>query len=73
MNDTSPRVAAIIRGRYAAMSPSERVRVAAEMFETARTLAALTLPAASNAVEGRKQLCRRLYGDDLARKAYPSD
>lgn len=61
MNDTSPEVEALIAERYRAMSGAERVRIAAGMFETARTLVLASLPQPIDGRAARAALCRRLY------------
>ena len=38
MNDTSPKIEAMVNDRYKQMTPDERVRIAASMFETARAI-----------------------------------
>ena len=62
MDDTSPKVAQLIRERYAQLSGSARVRMGAEMFETARTMMLASLPRGLPARETRRRLCERFYG-----------
>ncbi len=62
MNDTSPKVAQLIRERYAQLSGPTRVQMGAEMFETARTMALASLPRGLPAREIRRRLCERWYG-----------
>ena len=69
MNDTSPKVAQLIRERYAQLSGAVRVRMGAEMFETARTMVLASLPPGLPARELRRRLCARLYGA-LAERAF---
>ena len=69
MNDTSEDVALIIRERYRAMTPTERIRMASGMFETARALATAGIQAQHpdlDAVELRVALFDRLYGRDYS-------
>jgi len=71
MNDTSPETEAFLRARYAAMSGSERALMALQMFETAQQIVLSSLPSGLSEVERRHELCRRFYGDELARAAFP--
>lgn len=69
MNDTSREFELMVARRYRGMQPAERVRMAADMFDTARALALASLPAGLAPDEVRRRLCRRLYGE-LAEKAF---
>lgn len=70
MNDTTPEFEKLVRDRLLALPPAERVSMCAEMFDTAFALVEASLPAGLDAVERRRRVCRRLYGD-LADKAFP--
>jgi len=70
VSDTSPAIDRLVRERYAAMSGPERALIALQMFETAQLIVLSSLPAGLNELERRRELCRRFYGDELARKAY---
>jgi hypothetical protein len=70
VNDTSLEFARLIAARYSGMRPEERVRIAAEMFDTARELVLASFPSGLSAIEMRRRLCRRFYGE-LADKAFP--
>jgi hypothetical protein len=65
MNDTSPEIEAMIRERYRQMTPDERVRIAASMFETARAIVLSSLPPNLSRREQRLALARRFYGGEL--------
>ena len=54
--------------QYLRLAPQERVRMCAEMFDTACALVLASLPPGLDAQERRRRLCERLYGD-LAHKA----
>jgi hypothetical protein len=71
MDDTSPQIEAILRDRFAAMSGSDRALMALQMFETAQQIVLSSLPAGLNDEQRRRELCRRFYGDALARAAFP--
>ena len=38
MNDTDPKVSALIEARFQAMTPLERLEIASSMFDTARAI-----------------------------------
>jgi hypothetical protein len=69
MNDTSAAVEHRVNERYAAMSPEERMHIAASLYETARTIIASSLPAGLTAEERRYAIVKRLYGDELPEAA----
>ena len=69
MNDTSPKIAALIRARYEKMTPAERVRIAASMFETARAIVLSSLPKDLTRAQRRLAVARRFYGDELPEAA----
>ena len=70
-SDTTPEFEKLVRERFLALAPAERVRMCADMFETARALVEASLPAGLDAIERRRRICRRFYGN-LADKAFPS-
>jgi len=65
MTDTSPEAAERYRSMLLARSPSERVIMAAQMFEAARTIVLASLPANLSPDERRRHLFARLYADDV--------
>ncbi len=69
--DTAPAIDDLLRERYAAMSGSERALIALQMFESAQRIVLSSLPAGLGERERRRELCRRFYGDELAREAFP--
>lgn len=62
MKDTTPEIEALVRSRYLAMTPGERIRIGAEMFESARAMVLASFPAGLTPEEIRRRLCERLYG-----------
>ena len=72
MNDTAPDIEAMVRRRYQAMAPAERLAIASQMFDTARAIVLASLPAGVTDAELRRRLCERFYGS-LARHAYPRE
>jgi len=71
MNDTSPEIEALLRARYAAMTGSERALMALQMFETAQLVVLSSLDPGLSADQRQRELCRRFYGDEVARVAFP--
>ena len=71
MDDTSPEIEALLRARYAAMTGSERVLMALQMFETAQLIVLSSFDPGLSADQRRRELCRRFYGDEVARAAFP--
>lgn len=69
MNDTSPKMKAMIKERYRQMTPDERVRIAAGMFDTARAIVLSSLPPNLSRREQRLALARRFYGGELPEAA----
>ncbi len=70
MNDTTPEFAKLVRQRFFALAPADRVSMCADMFDTARALVEASLPPGLDPIERRRRICRRFYGD-LADKAFP--
>lgn len=62
MNDTAPEISELIRKRYAAMSGLERMRIAAQMRESARELVLASLPAGISESQRRRAIYERFYG-----------
>ncbi len=58
-----------MRSRLLALAPAERVRMCADMFETARLIVEASLPPGLDPEERRYRICRRFYGA-LADRAF---
>jgi hypothetical protein len=71
MNDTSFEIEALLRARYAALTGSERALMALQMFETAQLVVLSSLDPGLSADQRQRELCRRFYGDEVARRAFP--
>jgi hypothetical protein len=69
MSDTSDTVARLVSQRYAAMTPEERMRVAASLYETARAIIESSLPNDLTREQKRYATAKRFYGDELAEAA----
>jgi hypothetical protein len=65
MNDTTDTVARLVREHHAAMTPAERMRIAASMYDTARAIVEASLPAGLTRVQHRYAVAKRIYGNDL--------
>ena len=70
MNDTSPEIEAFLKTRFAAMTGSQRILMALQMFETAQHIVLSSLDPSLSEREKQRELCRRFYGDDLARAVF---
>lgn len=69
MSDTSPEVERMVAERYQQMTPEERMRIAASMFETARAIVESSLPATLTGRERRLAFVQRMYGNELPEAA----
>lgn len=65
MSDTSLKFARILTQRYAQMTAEERVRIASDMYETARKIVESSLPVGLPPRERRMEYLRRMYGTEL--------
>jgi hypothetical protein len=65
MTDTPPEIAEMVRARLMALSGAERIRMGAQMFDAARRMVLASLPADMTEIERKRQLFKRLYGEDL--------
>jgi hypothetical protein len=65
MNDTSDTVARLVTEHYAAMTPAERMQIAASMYDTARAIVETSLPPGLTRTQRRYAIAKRIYGDDL--------
>ena len=69
MTDTSSTAARLVNERYAAMTPEERMRVVASMYETARAIVESSLPPRLTREQRRYATAKRFYGDELPEAA----
>jgi len=65
MTDTPPGIAEMVRTRLMALSGAESFRMGVQMFEAARRMVLASLPAGLTETERKRQLFKRLYGEDL--------
>jgi hypothetical protein len=71
VSDTSPEIARLVAERFAGMTPAERIEIALSMDRTARQIVIASFPSGLTEAQVRRRLCARLYGEQLARRAYP--
>jgi hypothetical protein len=69
MNDTSPEIEAMVDDRYRRMTPDERIRIAASMYDTARAIVLSSLPAGLSRRERRLAFAKRFYEGELPEAA----
>lgn len=70
MNDTTPKIAAIVRERLLSRSGAERVLMGSRMFDVARTIALASFPSDLSEIETKRRLCERLYGNEVDVEAF---
>lgn len=69
MNEAPPDFEAMVDERYRRMSPEERVRIAASMYDTARAIVLSSLPPGLSRRERRLAFARRFYEGELPEAA----
>jgi hypothetical protein len=62
MNDTPPEIAELVRQKLMARSGAERFVMGARMFDAARAVVLASLPPQLPAMELKRRLFERLYG-----------
>jgi hypothetical protein len=62
MNDTSPEIAELVRQKLMARSGAERFVMGVRMFDAARAVVLASLPPQIPAMELKRRLFERLYG-----------
>lgn len=70
MNDTLPEIARTFRELMMRRSGVERMEMAAQMFEAARTIVLSSLPSDLPDLEVRERLCERFYGAEVDVRAF---
>jgi hypothetical protein len=69
VNDTAPEFEAMVNERYRRMTPDERVKIAASMYDTARAIVLSSLPPGLTRREKRLAFARRFYEGELPEAA----
>lgn len=72
VNDTSPEMERRVRELMMNRSGDERLKMASDMFNAARTLVMASLSSQFSELEARVQLCERFYGGEVDVKAFSS-
>jgi hypothetical protein len=70
MNDTTPKIAALVREQLLSRSGAERVLMGSRMFDVARTIALASFPSDLSEIETKRLLCERLYGNEVDVEAF---
>jgi len=70
MNDMTPNIAALFRERLLSRSGAERVVMGSQMFDVARTFVLASFPPGLSAMETKRRLCERLYGNEVDAEAF---
>jgi hypothetical protein len=69
LNDTTPKIAELVARRHAEMSAEERMKIASDMFDTARKIVDSSLPNTLSRRDRRLANARRLYNKELPEAA----
>jgi len=69
VNDTSPEFEAMVNERYRRMTPDERVRIRASMYDTARAIVLSSLPTGLSRRDRRLAFVKRFYEGELPEAA----
>ena len=65
MSDTPKEIDEFMRQKLMALSGAERVLIGSRMFEAARSIVLSSFPPGTSELEIKRQLCERLYGDEV--------
>ena len=65
MTDTTPQIERMVRDEIMARSSEERFIRGAQMFDAACEMAKASLPRGLSEPERRRQLFKRIYGEEL--------
>jgi hypothetical protein len=65
MTDTPREIERMMRDKLMARSGEERFVMGAQMFDSAREMVKASLPPGLSDVEQRRQLFKRLYGEEI--------
>src|SRR5689334_21203371 len=70
MSDTPPEFEEMVNERYRQMTPDERIRIAASMYDTAAAIVLSSLPPGLSRREHRLAFARRFYEGELPEAAF---
>jgi hypothetical protein len=65
MNDTSPEIERVVHELMKKRSGAERLRMALQMFDSARTMVMASFPPRLSPIEVKEQLCDRFYHGEV--------
>jgi hypothetical protein len=69
VKDTSAEFDRIVRARYAAMSPLERMEIVGSLRQAAVAIIESSLPEGLSPEQRRYAVAKRLYGDEVSEQA----
>ncbi len=70
MNDTSPEIERMVRELMSRHSGAERMRMAAQMFDAARSLVLASFSPGLSDIEVKELLCERFYRGEVDTAAF---
>ena len=70
MNDTSPEIERMVRELMRRRSGAERMRMAAQMFDAARSMVLASFSHGLSEIEVKHQLCERFYHGEVDADAF---
>jgi hypothetical protein len=70
MNDTSPEIERMVHELMSSRSGAERMRMAAHMFDAARSMVLASFPHGLSDIEVKYQLCERFYHGEVDADAF---
>ncbi len=73
MRDTTPEFERFVAEQYGRLTPGERMRLCAEMFETARAIVESGLPAGLSERERKWRITERFHGREFADRVFPTE
>jgi hypothetical protein len=69
MSDSTEQILRAVRERHAAMTPEERMRAAAAMYDVAVRIVDASIPVHVRGAERRYAVFKRIHGDSLPEAA----
>jgi hypothetical protein len=73
MWDTPLEFERFVAAHHRRLTPAERVRLCAEMFDAARVLVESGLPPGLGERERKKRITARFYGAEFAHRVFPAE
>jgi len=72
MNDTTPEIERMVRELMSMRTGLDRMKMAAQMFDAARTLVVSSFPSGLSSFEVKDRLCDRFYRGEVNTAAFSS-